>query len=148
MTDIIELLRERNHGPDCNDAADEIERLRAENKRLQKERDELWKLAELREHQVIACGVAATHPDPNLTRMGAYAKKWVSRQCDEVWSLRTERDALRSRVEALEKALRELLDAGDNSVTDIDDVAAMLRFGLATDAARAALAVETTKVEE
>ena len=28
MMDIVELLRERNHGPDCKDAADEIERLR------------------------------------------------------------------------------------------------------------------------
>jgi hypothetical protein len=39
----------------------------------------------------------------------------------------------------LEAALKEYMDAGDNCVTADDGVAAMLRFGEATDAARAAL---------
>ena len=44
------------------------------------------------------------------------------------------------RVKVLEAALREYIDAADNSITASDDVAAMLRFGDADKAARAALA--------
>lgn len=45
MTDIVELLRERNHGPDCNDAADEIERLRAELARKTRDADHFFQLS-------------------------------------------------------------------------------------------------------
>ena len=45
-------------------------------------------------HQVIACGVAASHPDVNLSRTGAYAGKWNSQQAESVRNLRAERDAL------------------------------------------------------
>ena len=51
-------------------------------------------------HQVIACGVAASHPDVNLSRTGAYAGKWNSQQAESVRNLRAERDAL-----ALENSL-------------------------------------------
>lgn len=94
----------------------EIERLRAVETRaqyfcdrqadLQVEYDQLraeadknpWRVeCELREHQLLTCGVAATHPDPNLTRTGAYATKWDSQQAEEVRQLRAERDeALRA----------------------------------------------------
>lgn len=89
----------------------EIERLRAVETRaqyfcdrqadLQVEYDQLraeadknpWRVeCELREHQLLTCGVAATHPDPNLTRTGAYATKWDSQQAEEVRQLRAERD--------------------------------------------------------
>jgi len=43
----------------------------------------------------------------------------------------------------LEDALREYIDAADESVTGADDVAAMLRFGDADRAARAALKEKT-----
>jgi len=45
-------------------------------------------------HQVIACGVAASHPDVNLSRTGAYAGKWNSQQAESVRNLRAERDAM------------------------------------------------------
>ena len=45
-------------------------------------------------HQVICCGVAASHPDATLTTRGAYAGKWNSGQAEEVRKLRAERDAL------------------------------------------------------
>ena len=43
----------------------------------------------------------------------------------------------------LREALREYIDAADNSMTASDDVAAMLRFGEADKAARAALKGES-----
>ncbi len=47
-------------------------------------------------HQVICCGVAATHPDAELTTKGAYAGKWNSAQAEEVRKLRADRDRLRA----------------------------------------------------
>ena len=47
-------------------------------------------------HQVICCGVAATHPDAELTKKGAYAGKWNSAQAEEVRKLRADRDRLRA----------------------------------------------------
>lgn len=44
-----------------------------------------------------------------------------------------------ARVAALEAALRELVEAGDHCVYAADDMEAMLRFGKADKAARAAL---------
>ena len=49
-------------------------------------------------------------------------------------------EAERARSKALAEALREVLDAGDASVTATDDVASMLRFGDAVNAARSLLA--------
>jgi predicted RNA-binding protein len=49
-------------------------------------------------------------------------------------------ESMAERVKVLEAALREYIDAADNSITASDDVAAMLRFGDADKAARAALA--------
>ena len=45
-------------------------------------------------HRVITCGVAASHPDPDLTRTGAYANKWDSEQAERVRALRADRDRL------------------------------------------------------
>lgn len=67
--------------------AAEIEALRAEVKLLT--------------HKVITCGVAADHPDKNLTRTGAYASDWNSQQAERV-------RALRARAERLAEALREV----------------------------------------
>ncbi len=47
-------------------------------------------------HQVICCGVAASHPDPHLTTTGAYATKWNSAQAEQVRELRRDRDSLRA----------------------------------------------------
>lgn len=46
-------------------------------------------------HQVLCCGVAASHPDATLTTRGAYAGKWNSAQAEEVRKLRAECDQMR-----------------------------------------------------
>jgi hypothetical protein len=50
-------------------------------------------------HKLLTCGVAASHPDPALSRTGAYAGKWDSPQAEEVRKLRDERDTLARRAE-------------------------------------------------
>ena len=70
-------------------------------------RDAQCELEQLREqvdtltHQVICCGVAASHPDPNLTRRGEYAGKWDSSQAEEVRKLRAENERLNPRWDAV-----------------------------------------------
>lgn len=66
----------------------EVEELRAQNAAWRKQCDTLT-------HQVICCGVAASHPDATLTTRGAYAGKWNSAQAEEVRKLRSDRDRLR-----------------------------------------------------
>jgi hypothetical protein len=68
-------------------AREEIEELRAQVDAWRRHCDTLT-------HQVICCGVAASHPDATLTTRGAYAGKWNSAQAEEVRKLRAERDAL------------------------------------------------------
>jgi len=75
---------------------DHIEALAAEVERLR--------------HQVITCGVAARHPDADLTRTGSYAGKWNSQQAEDVRALRADRDRLRA-------ALGGLLDALPSATT-------------------------------
>lgn len=70
-------------------AAEEVAELRAEVEAWQKQCDRLT-------HQVICCGVAASHPDATLTTRGAYAGKWNSAQAEEVRKLRIDRDRLRA----------------------------------------------------
>lgn len=48
----------------------------------------------LAEHKVIACGVAARHPDASLASTGPYANEWDSPQLEEVRKLRADRDRL------------------------------------------------------
>ncbi len=56
-----------------------------------------WKAeVELTTHKIITCGVAASHPDANLSRTQAYGGKWDSPQAQKVRELRDERDALRA----------------------------------------------------
>jgi hypothetical protein len=66
---------------------EEIEALRAENAAWRKQCDTLL-------HQVLCCGVAASHPDAALTTRGAYAGRWNSAQAESVRKLRADRDAL------------------------------------------------------
>ena len=66
---------------------------------MEAERDVLLKEKHTLTHQVICCGVAATHPDPLLTTRGAYAGRWNSNQAESVRHLRAERDALRADAE-------------------------------------------------
>jgi cytochrome P450 len=72
----------------------DAEALRAENDAWRKQCDTLT-------HQVICCGVAASHPDATLTTRGAYAGKWNSRQAEEVRQLRAERDAFSRQLDKI-----------------------------------------------
>lgn len=68
------------------------------------------------EHKVITCGVAAHHPDANLTRTGAYAEKWNSPQAEDVRNLRAERDAARQELIELDIYLRCQGTQGDSAL--------------------------------
>ena len=81
------------------DQSRQIERLRAES-------DAFAKLAKENEMKVVTCGVAAEHSDANLTRTGAYAKKWDSAQAESVRGLRAERDELRRQLAEAERDAR------------------------------------------
>jgi hypothetical protein len=82
---------ERGVRPACPER-EEIEELRAQVEAWRKHCDTLT-------HQVICCGVAASHPDATLTTRGAYAGKWNSAQAEEVRKLRAERDSFRADAE-------------------------------------------------
>ncbi len=72
---------------------------------LAAERDRAVAECKLMEHKVITCGVAAHHPDANLTRTGAYADKWDSPQAKDVRKVRSERDAAVAKCAELEREL-------------------------------------------
>lgn len=58
------------------------------------QRDAALRECKLLTHMVITCGIAASHPDANLTRTGVYADEWNSQQAEEVRALRADRDEL------------------------------------------------------
>ena len=84
---------------------------------MEAERDVLLKEKHTLTHQVICCGVAATHPDPLLTTRGAYAGRWNSNQAESVRQLRAERDALRA---ALADAAQSLETIAKNAGKKLD----------------------------
>jgi hypothetical protein len=59
---------------------------------LERERDGFKAECDLNLHRVLTCGVAAEHPNADLTRTGAYAEKWNTKQAESVRSLRTRAD--------------------------------------------------------
>lgn len=94
---------------------------------LEAERDAYKAEANLLEHKVITCGVAASHSDANLAHTGAYAGKWDSAQAMQVRALRAERDALRASVDQLADTLKNVHEAvcatlgieGDDSLPEL-----------------------------
>lgn len=71
---------------------------------------EVWKKqADLYLHMIIACGVAATHPDANLTKTCTYADKWDSQQLRHVQALRQRADTAEARLERAERAIASAL---------------------------------------
>lgn len=74
--------------------AEEIAELRAQVSDWRRQCDTLT-------HQVICCGVAASHPNATLTMRGAYAGKWNSAQAEQVRKLRAERDALSRQLDQI-----------------------------------------------
>ncbi len=75
-------------------------------RKLRAERDDWKASSKLMEHKVITCGVAATNPDAELTRRGAYGEKWNSPQAEAVRVLRAERDAVRQELNELDRMHR------------------------------------------
>jgi hypothetical protein len=100
-------------------------------------------------HKVLTCGVAASHPDPALSRTGAYAGKWDSPQAEEVRKLRDERDALARRAEEAEARLQSYAYEVNANRTARADLAAAESRALAAEtgwkAAAADLASETAR---
>lgn len=67
-------------------------------------------------HKVITCGVAATHPNANLTReMACYAEKWNSPQAEAVRKLR-------DRAEQAERALAAAQAERDSAISRADNL--------------------------
>lgn len=94
LLDEVECLRQQNKG-----LIEQHDRDSATLREYAAARDAFKRDANLNAHKVIACGVAASHPDPNLSRTGAYAEKWDSPQAQAVRALRAERDRLREALE-------------------------------------------------
>lgn len=82
----------------------EIDALKAERDELRATEAAWRKLNDTLLHQVLCCGVAASHPDATLTTREAYAGKWNSKQAEAVRALRADRDSLRAELERI-KAL-------------------------------------------
>ncbi|MBL0492648.1 hypothetical protein [Aeromonas veronii] len=87
-------------------------------------------------HQVITCGVAARHPDPNLSRRESdYGGKWDSPQAESVRQLRQERDELLSALEWSDKQIMEFISIafrhaqirGDFKISDVRDALNMVK---------------------
>jgi hypothetical protein len=71
-------------------------------------------------HKIIACGVAASHPDPALSRRAKdYGGKWDSPQAQKVREVRDERDALRALLAAQEARTQERIRALEAALRDI-----------------------------
>lgn len=68
---------------------------------LTAERDAAIERLTVATRKVICCGVAATNPNAELTRMPPYSTIWDSPQAEDVRRLRAERDALRAIVDKL-----------------------------------------------
>jgi hypothetical protein len=85
----------------------ELQQARAELTELRAQVDSWREHCDTLTHQVICCGVAASHPDATLTTRGAYAGKWNSEQAEEVRQLRIDRDKARAELAALRASLGE-----------------------------------------
>ncbi len=79
--------------------------LRKEVAELTNERDAYAKESDLRLHMILTCGVAADHPDANLSRTGAYAGKWNSKQAEYVRTLRDRAEQSSSRLSEAERLI-------------------------------------------
>jgi hypothetical protein len=123
-------------------AAQIVDELMADRKTMQRGLTAWEKQCDTLTHQVLCCGVAASHPDATLTTRGAYAGKWNSAQAEEVRKLRAECDQMReertawrvtaenaeaevkqARIDALEEAKQavsaeEILEPEDNADDD------------------------------
>lgn len=75
--------------------------------------DALKKDHKLLGHKLVCCHVAANHPDPMLSKTGAYIEKWDSQSAEAVRALRDERDALQAELAALKAERDQLSKACD-----------------------------------
>lgn len=82
--------------------AAERDDLRAKLEAAENERTMWRKEATLLGFKLLTCGVAATHPDPELSsRQKDYGGKWDSPQAEDVRKLRAERDQLRAELDSV-----------------------------------------------
>lgn len=86
---------------------EEAEAYRVKGAEVTAERDALAKEVRLLTHKVITCGVAASHPDPNLSRRAKdYGGAWDSPQAEEVRKLRANAEHFREEyVRTYDKAV-------------------------------------------
>lgn len=91
---------------------------------LSEEVEQLRNRVELLTHQVITCGVAASHPDANLSRTKSYGSTWDSPQAAQVRTLRDDRDRLLAECERLRGEL-----ASRNRGTPIDEAIDRMKPG-------------------
>lgn len=80
---------------------------------LTADHDALKKDHKLLGHKLVCCHVAAKHPDPMLSRTGAYIEKWDSQSAEAARELRDERDALQAELAALKAERDQLSKACD-----------------------------------
>lgn len=108
------------------DARRTLEALAAELAECRGERD-AWKAeANLLTHKVITCGVAASHPDADLSRKGAYGSKWDSPQAEAVRSLRARAESAEAALARGRACQRFELDAPGTISGPYDDGQIML----------------------
>ena len=88
--------------------------LAAELAEVRSERGAFAKYNDLLKHKIITCGVAAHHPDPNLSKTGAYAGKWDSPQAQDVRALRDRCDAAESQLAELRGKVVGLVSDWEN----------------------------------
>ncbi|MGB8421402.1 hypothetical protein [Paraburkholderia sp.] len=136
-----------------DEAASALETANSRLAELETERDAFRTQATLNQHMVITCGVAASHPDPNLSRTGAYASAWNSEQANKVRALRDDRDRLRARVAELDAHIAAA-SVGDSRAafeTALVELVNKIDIGLDSgdllkDAARASSAIDAILV--
>ena len=161
MSDLIKRLRSQEavdgkpHEIEqlTDEAANALEAANDLIAELETQRDAFRTQATLNQHMVITCGVAASHPDPNLSRTGAYASAWNSEQANKVRALRDERDCLRARVAELDAHIAAA-SVGDSRAafeTALVELVNKIDIGLDSgdllkDAARASSAIDAILV--
>lgn len=106
-----------NSANNPNDPAGLTAELTAE---LQADNKALREQVKLLVHQLITCGVAADHSDPELSRRKSdYGGKWDSPQAQRVRKLRDSRDFYLRRCTALQEIQKLMRDPERKMVCDV-----------------------------
>jgi hypothetical protein len=122
-------IRQRYEDQTMSPTTQEIARLthalsEAQQREIEKDAEiaRLMKEVNLLVHKVITCGVAASHPNANLTReKKCYAETWDSPQAESVRQLRSAKDTAASALTTLQMAVREWKEAEESFWRDEPD---------------------------